>query len=55
MEEHEVGHKDISKLGSASNTLLKQTECVYSGLDYKDIGIEQFKVSVCIAIIAGYI
>ena len=46
MEEHEVGHKDIHKFGSASNTLLKQTECVYSGLNYKDIGIEQFKVSL---------
>ena len=46
MEKHEVGHKDMHKFGSASNTLLKQTECVYSGLNYKDIGIEQFKVSL---------
>ena len=46
MEEHEGGHENVSKFRSASNTLLKQTECVYGDLEYKDVGIEQFKVSV---------
>ena len=47
MEEHEVGHKDMSELATASNTLLEQTGYVHGDLDYcNDIGIEQFKVRV---------
>ena len=47
MEEHEVGHKDMSEFATASNILLEQTGYVHGDLDYcNDIEIEQFKVRV---------
>ena len=47
MEEHKVGHKDMSEFATASNTLLEQIGYVHGDVDYcNGIGIEQFKVRV---------